>query len=378
MAGLLTIPQIIAIGRASTYLSLNYSASNVLWGARIVQTPDPVNIALFTAILKWQYDQFPPISEVNATGSVLVDDIGDDGDAAELFIDDPEFGEVSMGVYLKDSAETTTTLVAAAMATEWNNNTYGYLFSNVANEVVIEARTGLGATMNIGSRIRVEITPNSFSPIDIANLWGWYDASVGVAGTTSVTAWADQSGNSRNLFSAVAPKLTPNVINSLPVIEPNTGVGARMLPSANFPIGDFTIFIVGSQSITGAPLTDTDGVFLYSAANDLRISRSVSANEIAGAVFGLTKPATNGTFYTIRNQYLTTGSNGYYLALNNGTVGYLAASSSTSADQLLVFDDGFNSFGNKQIAEIIIYTRALNSGEIAQVETYLQDKYNHY
>ena len=41
-----------------------------------------------------------------------------------------------------------------------------------------------------------------FAPDDIMDLWGWYDANVGVTGGTSVTAWADQSGNGNNLSAA--------------------------------------------------------------------------------------------------------------------------------------------------------------------------------
>ncbi len=72
MAGLLTIPQVIAIGKASIYMANNYAAENTVWGQRIVQQPDPVEIALFTDILNWQYTQFPNDTSLRGTANYLI------------------------------------------------------------------------------------------------------------------------------------------------------------------------------------------------------------------------------------------------------------------------------------------------------------------
>lgn len=72
MAGLLTIPQVISVGRASIYLSLNYSAQGALWGARVVKYPDPVNVAMFTDILKWRYDTVPTDETLRGTANYAV------------------------------------------------------------------------------------------------------------------------------------------------------------------------------------------------------------------------------------------------------------------------------------------------------------------
>lgn len=375
MAALPTILETIDYADLAIGLCANDNARGALYGKRLTAPSSPVTQAIVTDALRWLYAGFPEVAGVSAIGYITVTDIGDDGDEIEVFCDIPEVGVVSLGSYEKDSGDTDTTILAASIAAELSYT--GFTFASNLAVISITAPAIFGAEMNIGNRLSVEITPNEFVPTDIADLWSWYESGVGVTGTTSVTQWNDQSGNGRNLLSAVAPKLTLNVINGYPVIEPNSA-GSRMLPAANFPVGDYTIFIVGSQSVGSGALDDGDGVFLYSAANDMIISRDGTNDAISGALSGLTKAATNGTFYTIRNKYLTTGSNGYYLALNNGSEGFLSASGSASPDQLLVFDDGFSNYGNKKIAEILIYTRALAAPEVTQVETYLQTKYQHY
>lgn len=259
----------------------------------------------------------------------------------------PAFSDTSL------TPSTTYYYRVVAMATGYTNSAYGY--TNKTTEAA------------------------SFSPLDISDLWGWYDASVGVTGTTSVSAWADQSGNARDLTSVNTkePKLTPAVLNSLSVLEPRTGVVAKMLGAENVPNGNMTIFIVGSQSIASSPLADTNGSFIYTDTDSTNILRNGSGNAIKSPSSGslLSIAATNGTFYSIR--YLVTGST-RSLSLNNGTPLTDTQTPPGDSNVLTVFDDGFGNYGNKQIAEIVFYSRALNGTEIGEVETYLNNKYNLY
>jgi len=55
----LTIDQIILVGKSAMYLSLNEVSENVLWRSRVVKSPDPTQIAVFTSILQWQQEAFP-------------------------------------------------------------------------------------------------------------------------------------------------------------------------------------------------------------------------------------------------------------------------------------------------------------------------------
>jgi hypothetical protein len=68
----LTIPQIILGGQASTYLSFNEVGENVLYGSRVVKSPDPTLIALFTDILKWRYDKYPSDETLRGTANYAI------------------------------------------------------------------------------------------------------------------------------------------------------------------------------------------------------------------------------------------------------------------------------------------------------------------
>lgn len=64
---------------------------------------------------------------------------------------------------------------------------------------------------------------SSWTPADLGNLWGWYDATVGVtdAGSGAVSQWADQSGNGHHFTQGTAgsrPTTGTHTLNSLNVI----------------------------------------------------------------------------------------------------------------------------------------------------------------
>lgn len=59
MAALLTIPVTISVGDASTYLSSNDNAKGNLFGKRLSSPVSPVEIAMATDALRWQYEGDP-------------------------------------------------------------------------------------------------------------------------------------------------------------------------------------------------------------------------------------------------------------------------------------------------------------------------------
>lgn len=172
------------------------------------------------------------------------------------------------------------------------------------------------------------------------------------------------------------------VINSLPILKRNqatatsTGNGAYMKTAATVPSGDLTVFLVGSQAVGTSPLSDNNGTFLQ--ASDSFWFARFGANPQIRLNGTPAKAVTNGTFYTIRAIHDTSGSGTFELATNNDTPVTAATGTLGSMLQLSIFDDGFADWGNKQIAEVIVYTRKLTTLEIADVEDYLKDKFNHY
>ena len=222
------------------------------------------------------------------------------------------------------------------------------------------------------------------SPTDLSNLWAWYKGDAGVTGTSSVTAWADQSGNSRTLTIPGilgSPSLDATAINGLPAIV--TLLGTQGLgTSVNLPvISEATVYIVGKQLDSESSL----GAFIGSGGGNLDILRRTTSDVIAGdagtgsIMLGPNIAATDDTWYTIRMRVTATD---VYLSLNHGTEQTAARDSATiaafTASPLFLFTDAAGHTGKKAIAECIVYLDNHSTLEKAQLEYYLNQKYAHY
>ncbi len=230
----------------------------------------------------------------------------------------------------------------------------------------------------------------SFVPTDISGLWGWWDANVGVTGGTSVTAWADQSGNNRTFVATTGqePTTVTSAINGLPAIS-SYGLLAKMSTSVNCPNMSTggTIFIVGKQSLNnGATNFDSSGVFIGAGSSvNFQIQRGLTTTGLLASIRG----AINSTAYasstdvvgedifkSIRLAYDGTTN---AISINNGLEQQTASSGgSFTATPIQLFKTLGGAQGNKQIAMALIYNRTLTPTEIGQVESYLQTKFNHY
>lgn len=155
-----------------------------------------------------------------------------------------------------------------------------------------------------------------------------------------------------------------------------------MRTAVNFPsFSAITVFIVGSQNEAGSPLTDNNGYWFSNGASNAFLLRSSTNDTVDAQVFlytTQTAAVANATFKTIRMRFEPSVSQ--TLAINNTIIQTQGvAGGFYAADKLNIFSDeaGAN-FGNKQIAEMIIFTRALTPTEITSVEDYLKTKYAHY
>lgn len=227
---------------------------------------------------------------------------------------------------------------------------------------------------------------SAITSIPVTGLWAWYDAALGVTGTTDILEWQDQSGNLRDLTASIGaePSLVSNAINGLPAIS-SYGLTCQMSTAVNFAdlSNGGTIFLVGKESnVNGATNSDINGVFIGAGAiTNMNIQRGTTTSGVAairGGINAGTYVTTSlilpeSTFGRIR---LKNNGATNYISVNNGTEGSAAADGSGYiATPLTVFKSLGNAQGNKQIAEIIIYTRELSTSEITQVETYLATKY---
>ena len=178
--------------------------------------------------------------------------------------------------------------------------------------------------------------------------------------------------------------LKTNAINGLPSIGLNNKV-AHLKTAVDFPDSEqnVSVYIVAKQKIGAGSLSDGNGTFLTTGGNSITIARNYTngTNTNITSYFkfvDITAPAVpEDTFLTISSIF---GPNDQKLYINeilkeSKTDGIFDA----GADKLHLFTNELDSNrGNKDIAEVLIYTSKHDSTERAQVETYLKDKYGHY
>lgn len=107
---------------------------------------------------------------------------------------------------------------------------------------------------------------SNFSPSDVTGLEMWYKADVlAYNNGDSVTAWADSSGNGRNLTnSGTAPKFTTNYSNGKPTVTFNGSNALICNLTSTFSSG-MTVFGVGDMNGS----TGNDGVIcMNTTGND--------------------------------------------------------------------------------------------------------------
>jgi hypothetical protein len=198
-------------------------------------------------------------------------------------------------------------------------------------------------------------------------------------GSTRVASWADQSGNGRNASAYNNPQLITNQINGKPVIDFNA---SQYFTSDNQNLNNnSSIFVVVKcRGDHGALLSTSnlEGINFYLGA-DPNNSIAVGVTNLAGIA---NDNADNGNNWmigsTIRSNNLTSiiYKNGTQVA--NGD--YDTSSLNPTAPLIIGTDADLNSYWNLdgQIAEIIIYNRALTISERQKVEDYLNQKYAIY
>lgn len=91
--------------------------------------------------------------ETKATATFTVTSVGANGDKLELKVNDMLGAVVSLGIYTKSAAESTTTLAAAAIAAVINAGTtvHGFTAVGAVAVVTITAKPGLGIFINSGT-----------------------------------------------------------------------------------------------------------------------------------------------------------------------------------------------------------------------------------
>ncbi|HWB63839.1 MAG TPA: LamG-like jellyroll fold domain-containing protein, partial [Chitinophagales bacterium] len=239
-------------------------------------------------------------------------------------------------------------------------------------------------------------------PADIGNVLAWFraDSNVTMASNNSnVLVWRDLSGNG---FDAYAPSTTDSqptrvtscVMNNKPVINfaNSTAPGKQMFKGHDsLPIShsSFTVFIVAmgnaqsASRYTGGLLkcgTITNGLWLYRRLTDQSFVFLNNYNTDANAyISSPTMPNAGFAFnvWSVRKTYGVKGEIFEDGALQVSSTYSKLVGPFTNAQFFIGNTQniaGFDNF-NGQIAEIIIFNRALSDSEMLCVNTYLHNRY---
>jgi len=242
----------------------------------------------------------------------------------------------------------------------------------------------------------------SFSPANVSGLSLWLKADAGVTTSGSnVTAWADQSGNGNNATARTGnATLVSSVINGKPVLRFD---GTSNLITNNFFVNNYntpiTIIAVSKASASTVRGEQPTARYIVGVTNN------------GGYQFGLSYGAYGAENPNFSNSYGISyvsgadiesspmGENEKRIAstINSGSeisffldatlVGTAdpteqsGGNNSTGAFSIgsdVVLDEIDNFFCTCDIAEIIIYNRAVTTTERQQVEAYLNTKYAIY
>ena len=194
-----------------------------------------------------------------------------------------------------------------------------------------------------------------------------------------VTAWADQSGNGNDASANNNPQIISNQLNGKPAIDFD---GTKYFISNNQNLNNnSSIFVVVKSRGDHGTLISTSnqqGINFYLGA-DPNNSIAVGVTNLAGIA---NDNADNGNNWmigsTIRSNNLTSiiYKNGTQVATGN----YDTAELYPENALIIGTDADLNGYWNinGQMAEIVIYNRALTTPERQQVEAYLNSKYQIY
>ena len=235
------------------------------------------------------------------------------------------------------------------------------------------------------------VTPTSsvpaFSPSSVPDMIGWWksDAGVSTTGANEVTTWADQVSVIGNLTLNNGLRATYYSsgfgTNSTPYIRSNA-TNCRYNSANNWDASANTMFIIGQiDSVPGGAYAGyMEGGAYPSGFIMLDIDGGATLGMSVGMTSSLATSITPSisTPFCIRNRWSGTTSN--LLRLNNGsevnTFSALSSPRPSPASPLSLFNRSNAVLGTDwKVAEIMIYNRVLNSTELADLNTYITNKY---
>lgn len=237
------------------------------------------------------------------------------------------------------------------------------------------------------------LRPEPFvDPSSIPGLTGWWDASeeTGFADGDPVGTLTDQSGNGRHLTSSgsARPTFRTSQFGSLPGIEfdgtddylSGTSLGALIGLDAGTVFAVFKAVSIGTDDTVDAykndPVWNDDGPSIGGHAGvGLRSGTPETAawNYDGGTEDVVTQTISTGD--TVIHCWRH-GSATLYASIDGGTEGSAASSTTGAGTEPFKLGGNFHAFANIVVAGVVTYNRSLDAGELADVVSYLDAKWN--
>ena len=215
-------------------------------------------------------------------------------------------------------------------------------------------------------------------PLTISGIQYWFDANNGplttggVTPTTggSVATWTDRSGNNRNAITGLAPTYITNVLNGNPVVRFSS---SQYLTHSGYSPGNVAMtYVLVERNLSGyvgaAPISwrstssRNSGIIFQNNSGIQPFSNSQAFNN------------TTGRYWIYRQNNTGSGDDG----IVNGVS--VSPTSNDTGNINGPFDIGRRNvssiYCSGDIAEIIVYNRAITNTERTTLSSYLSQKYN--
>lgn len=229
--------------------------------------------------------------------------------------------------------------------------------------------------MGLALAFGTALGPGPFLPDGLANLAGWWRSDQGITIATGVSQWNDISGAGNNLVQATGaqqPSYTASDsnYNGQPTLGFTAGSSTRMAAAGVNIAQPATWYVVGQA------LTATGG-FTDSTAHAMSIFQDATATFL-GLYAGTAISASSGAQTRVPSVMCGVFNGAASFGYVNSSSSPVLSNVNPGASQCNPLTIGGTTFTNPitgKIAEIIVYTGAHTSAQIAQVFAYLGARY---
>jgi hypothetical protein len=279
----------------------------------------------------------------------------------------------SSSIVVSDTTSITHSIASGSLPTGLSlNSSTGLISGTPANNTSVSVT--IRSTDQGGNYIDTVVSYLAVPVTITPNLWGWYDASVSsnyILTSNAVSQWSDLSGNGRHLTQSTSsrrPVIKTGEKNGLNVIYFDGGLKG-LSTSAITLSNPCTIFVaVKMYSLTSYTsiydgVNNNEGNLAGNSGNAIQLYTQAFVGGFSASTntwYRITHSINGGSSYDRRNDTVTSNWSDDSVNLGGLRIGE---------------GDGGGENGNMDIAEVIVYNRALNTTEVNTINTYLSAKW---